>query len=406
MDGKMAGGSRISIGLPVYNGQAHLEQTLECLLSQDLQDFELIITDNASTDATPEICGRFARRDKRIRYYRSSCNRGAAANYNHAFHLARAPLFKWAPHDDLYAPSYLRTCVETLEHAGPEVVLCYPKALLIDKDGIVWGEHDDGLDIRDTTAPRRLYRLLQHRTSWCHPVLGVIRTQALARTGLIGGYAGSDHVVLAELVLLGQFHELPDRLFLRRIEGGLSPSLNANATPEERDAWFDTRNRDRVAVPRTRLLLEHIRAIHRAPLSRRERRACYRLLRTAPFSEHWGRTLLLDEWRRALRKTSWERYVLGGVRRARRHYLPHRLWAMLSGLKHGDLDRMLLAICPPSRHTHAALLEFVADCLSRRSDGQSRRILDEWLASDRQDYRLAAAKTAGRSCAAHAARQA
>lgn len=397
---------RISVGLPVYNGEAHLEAAIESLLEQDFREFELIITDNASTDRTPEICRRYLRRDRRIRYYRNSRNLGAAGNYNRAFRLARAPLFKWAPHDDLCAPSYLRRCVETLEQAGPEVVLCYPKTLLINSAGGTVGEYEDNLEIRDTHALQRLAHLLQNDKSWCHPVVGAIRTEALRSTRLIGSYAGSDHVLLAELALLGQFWELPERLFLRRIEGGASPSLHSNTTPEERAAWFDTRKANQVAMPRTRLLWEHARAIHRAQLSWRDRWACYRLLRNTPFASYWARPAITEEFARAVRKACWERYILNGVQDARRHYLPHRAWAFMSGVKRQDWARIALAMSPPSPDTHFALLEFVASSLSQRSDRQSQEILDEWLGSSAEPRRLAAASALsrqnGRVCSPHA----
>lgn len=387
-----AGRPRISIGLPVYNGEAQIEATLDSLLQQDLREFELIITDNASTDATAGICRRYAARDSRIRFYQNERNVGAAANYNRAFRLSRAPLFKWAPHDDLYASSYLQRCVSYLETSPSRVVLCYPKTRLIDEQGAELGEFEDSMDIRDAAGPQRLARLMRDSTNWCHPVVGVIRADVLRTTRLIGGHAGADHVLLAELVLRGEFHELPERLFYRRIHRGQSPSLQANSTPEERAAWFDGGEEERITLPRLRLLFEHLQAIRQAPLSRKERWSCYRLLRHAPFAEHWSMRLLLDEGRRALRKATWERFVLSGVRHAKYHFLPHRLWALLSGLERLEWARIRLALSPPSRATHAALLEFVADCLNQRSDPQSRAILHEWLSSGFEPCRFAAAR--------------
>lgn len=382
--------------MPVYNGEAHITQTLESLLDQDLQDFELIIADNASTDGTADICRRFASRDSRIRYFRNGRNLGAAGNYNRVFRAARAALFKWAPHDDLYAPTYLRKCVTTLEAAGPRTVLCYPRTRLVDETGTVIGDHDDDMDIREATPSQRLNRMLRHGTSWCHPVVGVIRSDVLRQTRLIGSYTGSDHVLLVELALRGAFHEYPEPLFLRRVREGVSPSLQANATPEDRDTWFDTRNRERIAVPRTRLLLEHVRAIRRARLTRGEALACYALLRDSAFAAYWARPALLNEWRRAARIATWDRHVLGGVRRARNHYLPHRAWALVSGLKKLNIRRLALAFSPPSRATHDALLEFVAECLSARADRRSREILEEWRESGGDARRRAVARVTNR----------
>ena len=106
---------RLSIGLPVYNGQHLLARALDSLLAQTFRDFEIIISDNASSDSTPQICRAYARRDRRIRYVRNSRNLGAIANFNRVFELSRAPLFKWAAHDDLYRETYLERCIRLLE---------------------------------------------------------------------------------------------------------------------------------------------------------------------------------------------------------------------------------------------------------------------------------------------------
>jgi glycosyltransferase involved in cell wall biosynthesis len=381
----------VSIGLPVYNGARHLAETLDSLLAQDFDDFELIISDNASTDETGTICRDYLGRDARIRYCRNDHNLGAAGNYNRTFALARARYFKWAPHDDLYAPAYLRRCVETLDAAHPGVVLCYPQTRLINGHGQVHSEHEDDLDIREPTPSGRLARLLDNAASWCHPVVGLIRTDSLRTTGLIGRHAGADHVLLAELALRGEFHEIPEPLFFRRVHEGGSPSLQANGSPEELAAWFDPRNQERIALPRTRMLIEHLHAVRRAPISTREKLRCCRVLREAPFAMHWSRAVIAGELWRAVRKGLWDRNLLAALRSPQYRYLPHRLWALLSGLKRRDTGRIALAFAPPSRATRDALLLFVADCLSRRSDRPSRDVLSLWLQWPGEPERKAAA---------------
>ena len=79
----------VSICLPVYNGARYLNETPTSILSQTYGNFELIVSDNGSTDATPELCRRFGRRDSRIRYVRNARNRGAAWNYNYVFPFAQ-----------------------------------------------------------------------------------------------------------------------------------------------------------------------------------------------------------------------------------------------------------------------------------------------------------------------------
>ena len=94
----------VSIGLPVYNGDRYLAEALDSILAQSFADFELIISDNASTDGTQDICETYARRDERIVYSRLPENLGAAPNYNRLVEMARGELFKWAAHDDRIKP--------------------------------------------------------------------------------------------------------------------------------------------------------------------------------------------------------------------------------------------------------------------------------------------------------------
>ncbi len=129
---------RVSIGLPVYNGEKYLERALDCLLKQDYADFELIVSDNASTDATESICREYAAKDSRIRYYRNPANIGASPNYNRVFSLARGEFFKWASHDDECDPSLLRRCLEAFDRAGGAAVLVFSIAAdIIDEAGRV-----------------------------------------------------------------------------------------------------------------------------------------------------------------------------------------------------------------------------------------------------------------------------
>lgn len=104
------------------------------MLRQTYRNIELIISDNASTDATHAVCTELAARDSRVRYSRNDANIGAAKNYNHVFALARGKYFKWAAHDDVLAPSFVERCVAVLE-ADREIVLCSSKARRIDDRG-------------------------------------------------------------------------------------------------------------------------------------------------------------------------------------------------------------------------------------------------------------------------------
>ena len=95
---------RVSIGLPVCNGEEYPSARIGSLLQQDFEDFEIVVSDNASTDGTAEICMKYAEKDKRLRYYRNDSNIGAGPNYRRVFELSRGEFFKWCAHDDIRKP--------------------------------------------------------------------------------------------------------------------------------------------------------------------------------------------------------------------------------------------------------------------------------------------------------------
>ena len=107
--------AQLSIGLPIYNGEEFLKEAIESLINQTFEDFEIVISDNASTDQTQQICRYYADLDPRIRYYRCKQNLGAAWNYNRVFELSYGEYFKWAAHDDFCGPAFFERCVDALD---------------------------------------------------------------------------------------------------------------------------------------------------------------------------------------------------------------------------------------------------------------------------------------------------
>jgi glycosyltransferase involved in cell wall biosynthesis len=211
---------KVSVGLPVYNGELFLEACLDSLLSQTYSDFELIISDNASTDGTEAICQAYAAKDQRIRYARNATNVGVGPNFNRAFRLSTGDYFKWASADDFCKPDLLARCLEVLDH-DQGAVLVYPKTHFIDATGKILNIHDPGWDLRSEAASDRLYHVIC-AGHWVNSHYGLIRSNALAKTRLIPSYPGGDYRLLAELSLQGKFVEIPEYLFLRRIHSGAS----------------------------------------------------------------------------------------------------------------------------------------------------------------------------------------
>src|SRR5436190_10934974 len=105
---------RVSVGIPVYNGERFLKGAIDSLLSQRFTDFEILISDNASTDGTQAICEEYVANDQRVSYFRQRTNIGAPGNWNYVAKLARGTYFKWASANDECDPRMLDQCVAVL----------------------------------------------------------------------------------------------------------------------------------------------------------------------------------------------------------------------------------------------------------------------------------------------------
>lgn len=209
----MTSSPRLSIGLPVYNGESFLKAALDSILNQTYKDFELIISDNGSTDKTEDICRSYMLEDQRIRYYRNNNNLGAAWNFNRVFSLSNGQYFKWAAHDDVCANEFLERCVDVLER-DLGVIVCFSKTMQIDEQGNIEKKRDhiDLPNLSSSRSDKRFHDIIINRHG-CESVFGVIRTSVLRKTPLIGNYIASDRVLLALLSIYGRFYELPEYLF-------------------------------------------------------------------------------------------------------------------------------------------------------------------------------------------------
>jgi len=273
----MSTAPRLSVGLPVYNGEKYLAQSIDALLGQSYEDFELIISDNASTDGTADICRRYLDQDSRIRYIRQPYNVGCAPNHNLLVDEARGELFKWASCDDLYARDLLKCCVEALDEY-PHVVLAHSWTAMINSSGTVTKAIEYSLATDSARPPERFRSMLY--ASHGDDSYGVIRSDVLRRIKPHDSYHHADRTFTAELGLHGPFYLVPDWLYFRRDHP--DQALRANPTVRSWCANLDPRRMDRLRHPVARLYAEYIwgfiAAIRRAPLSSADRRACYVLL--------------------------------------------------------------------------------------------------------------------------------
>src|SRR6266699_445805 len=250
---------RVSMAVPVYNGERYLGEALDSLLAQTYHDFELIICDNASTDGTGEIARSYASMDERVRYVRNERNLGLAGNVKRAFQLSSGEYFRWHAADDVCAPQFLARCVAVRDR-HPAVVLAYPRTQLIDADGRVTATYDDGLHLQAARPSMRFQQLLE-RVGYVNAQFGLLRAEVLLRTGLLGSYPAADVVFVAQLSLHGTFWEVPSFLFYRRFHPGAASRMDR---AQLRVVW-DPTSRRRVHLPEWRYLLELARAIAWAP---------------------------------------------------------------------------------------------------------------------------------------------
>ena len=204
----------VTIGVPVYDGERYLAQMLESLAAQTYEDFEVVVSDNASTDRSVEIARDFAARDPRIVISRSPVNRGAGWNFNRVLELGRGRYFKWQAHDDLVAPTYLERCVAALE-ADPGVVVAHTGVEMVDESLELIERY--GIRLR-TDDPDPVVRFAEQVLRWnlCYDVFGLIRREALDRTEGMGNFSHGDGVLLAHLALLGRSELIDEPLFRSR----------------------------------------------------------------------------------------------------------------------------------------------------------------------------------------------
>lgn len=282
---------KISIGLPVYNGERYLQDCIESLLQQEYHDFELIISDNASTDGTAQICEQYVKKDLRISYSRNSSNIGAAPNFHRVFEQSRGTFFKWCASDDICHKSFLRRCIDIFENAPESVVLVYPQCGFIDEYGKSLLKSSDRLRCSVDSAPHRFASVIRNE-SHGGPIWGLIRSDVLRRTQFMGTVNYGDSLLLAELSLHGKFWDIPEVLFQIRCHSensfaicGIDQAEVISSHPNQANRktrkalllWMDPKqSAKRVWLPiYLERCLEYAKRVRNTPLSLLKRASCY-----------------------------------------------------------------------------------------------------------------------------------
>lgn len=269
---------KLSIGVPVFNSQRYLESALKSLLAQSYSDYELVIVDNASSDATEEICRTFAAQDTRISYHRNAENIGPARNLYRTLELSSARYYKYAADDDLYDPQFIERCVNVLD-GDPSVVCCFTRAQLIDEEGAPLENLDVEIKTDSTDVAVRLYDMIGV-DYLCIQLYGVARTDVLRNLRRYEGYYGWDRNLLADLAIAGRIVALPEHLFLHRLHAKSTGSMLHFSRPIDELKRVDPSvnwslqlsKPQRSAAKRFR---NYFASVARAPLRRSEQAQCF-----------------------------------------------------------------------------------------------------------------------------------
>lgn len=277
--------ARLTIGVPVYNGADYIAEAIASHLDQDFGDFELIVSDNCSEDATPDIVKEFAAADDRVQYTRNDTNLGGPANFNRLFRLGSGELFRWAAADDRIEPGYLRRVVAMLD-ADPGIVIGHSDSLLIDPDSVPMLEMEQGwlggdgyLEAIRLSAPpgdtrfgsdlphRRIDAVINnnHRNFY---IFGIMRRAVMMQTRLHGLFYGGDRTFLVEMAMRGRFAKVPEPLFASR-----SHAKNSGRNALDFDELKEHGARDlRFAA---QVMKGYVDAVNCADVTRAERLRCY-----------------------------------------------------------------------------------------------------------------------------------
>lgn len=260
----------LSLAMPVYNAERFLADALDSIIAQEFTDWELLVCDNASTDATGVIVKEYAERDERIRYVRHPQNLGAARNHNHGFHHTAGDYFAWVHGDNIYRPDYFGRCLAELR-AHPELSCVHTAVVDIDEQGRELHRWHEGLRA-DHPDPAVRFRDLTERDHMCFAWFGVVRRDTMAETSLHASFDSADRLAIVELALRGPIRELDAPLFLHREHAGRI--MRQAPTARSRYLVLDPNWRGRVPFPILNIGRQYLRAVRHSPISRRDKLRC------------------------------------------------------------------------------------------------------------------------------------
>lgn len=263
-------GPQVTVGVPVFNGEMYLDETLQALEDQELDEIEVIVADNASTDGTLRIAERFARRDPRFRILRSDRNRGVPWNWNRVLDEARAPLFMWNGADDVARPAHLASCRNALaEH--PDATIAFSRVELIDTKSRIVGQMDDeDLDFYELGPADRVEEFFRRHAYQVIGFGGVHRTDVLREMGGLPEYYGGDMALAVRMAMRAPWIQVPEHHFRSRRHDAQTNKVQGGDVIRQVQTYDPTFSRP-VAFPQWYLNAQLLRQAFGAPVPLPER---------------------------------------------------------------------------------------------------------------------------------------
>jgi hypothetical protein len=261
--------TKVTVGMPLFNGEKHgLEKNLDAILKQDYENIEVIISDNASTDRTAEICLAAAAKDPRVKYYRHEKNFGLLKNGWRVLHLCTTPFFKMAEHGDFHKPAYISACMKRMRE-DESIVLCYPRTLAVHENGEseIADDHIDAMS--DSPVERYMHVISQLR--YCNASYGLFRTPYLREIKVANEECrGSDVVMLAEMALKGKIAQLDEVLYVTYRDKKWSQGIEQQVAAINRMYTMNDPRRG-ITFPFCRMIGEHLELVRFSNLTEQEK---------------------------------------------------------------------------------------------------------------------------------------
>ena len=298
---------KVSIGIPVFNGQRYLQEALDSIAAQTFEDWELTICDNASTDRTEAICRRFAEGEPRARYHRNPVNIGSDRNFNLCAELSRGEYFITVAYDDRLHPQYLERTVAELD-ADPDVAFVHTRAWEIDAEGKTLGAAESA-EFSDAAAPHERFRNVLTVVPDIISAFGLMRMSVFRATPGYIIYPSSDAFLQAELALRGKMKEVPEFLFFRRLHPAAGHYVPLHEQFEESDPGACLR----IFFPEWRRFGEYARSVLRVPMPLSEKMRCLAVL-----PAYWKRRRLRYRFSKDMRKAIRAAMLMAAPRLGRR----------------------------------------------------------------------------------------